>query len=69
MGMELAQHVTDGTRGFLELGAGLEAQLGHRIDDAALYRFQTIADMRQCAIEHHIHRIIEIGAFCKRLER
>jgi hypothetical protein len=40
--MVFTQHVTDGTGGFLELGAGVQPQFGHRIDDAALNGLQAI---------------------------
>ncbi len=63
MRVVLTDHVTDGARGLLRLGRGIQAQLAHRIDDAALHRLQAIADERQGTVEHHVHRIVEVGAF------
>ena len=42
--MELADDVADGARGFLVLGAGREAELAHRVDDAALHGLQAVAE-------------------------
>ncbi len=59
--MEFADHVADGTRGFLRLGAGGQAQLAHRVDDASLHRLEAVAHEGQGAVQHHVHRIIEVG--------
>ncbi len=66
VGVVLAQHVTNGTCGLLGLGAGRQAQLAHRIDDAPLYRLEPIADMRQRPIHDHVHGVVQIGFFGKR---
>ncbi|MNF84454.1 hypothetical protein D3C84_668150 [compost metagenome] len=63
MGVELAEHVADGARRLLVLGVGVQAQLTHGIDDAPLYGFQAVADMRQGAIHDHVHGVIEVGLF------
>ncbi|MNZ60194.1 hypothetical protein D3C78_782570 [compost metagenome] len=63
MGVELAEHVTDGTRRFLVLGIGVQPQLAHRINNAALYRFQAVADMRQGTVHDHVHGVVEVGIF------
>jgi hypothetical protein len=60
--VELADHVADGARGFLGFGRGVEAQLAHGVDDAALHRLQPVAEEGQGTIEHHVHRIVEVGA-------
>ncbi len=67
--MKLAQHVTDRTRRFLVLGSRRQAEFGHGIDDAPLHRFQTVTDMRQCAVENDIHGIIQVGLLGKGLQR
>ena len=67
--MELADHVADGARGLLVLGAGGEPELAHRVDDAPLHRLQAVAERRQRAIEDHVHRVVEIGALGEGLER
>ncbi len=60
VGMELAQHVADGTRRLLVLGAGIEGQLAHGVDDAPLHRLHAVADMRQRPVEDDVHRIVEV---------
>src|SRR5439155_407604 len=39
---------------------GRESELRHRVNNAALHRFQAVGDMRQRAIEDDVHRIVEI---------
>ena len=58
--MELADHVADRARRLLVLGAGGEAELAHRVDDAALHGLQAVAELRQRAIEDHVHRVVEV---------
>ena len=58
----LADHVADGARGFLRLRARIEPELAHREDDAALHRLEAVAEERQGAVEHDVHRIVEVGA-------
>ena len=69
MRVELAEYVADGTRRLLELGPAAQAQLRHRVDDAPLNGLQAITDMRQGAIENHIHRVIEIRLLGELLQR
>ncbi|KPB79626.1 Uncharacterized protein AC506_0820 [Pseudomonas syringae pv. maculicola str. M6] len=61
--MELAENITDGTRRLLVLGVGPQAQLAHRVDDAPLYRFQAVADVRQGTVHDHVHGVVEVGLF------
>ncbi|MNV46544.1 hypothetical protein D3C71_1383800 [compost metagenome] len=63
MRVVLTDHVTDGAGGLLGLGRGAEPQFAHGIDDAALHRLEPVAEERQGAVQHHIHGIVEIGAF------
>ena len=63
MRVELAEHITDGSRRLLVLGVGIQAQLAHCIDDAPLYRLQAVANMWQRAIHDHVHGIVEIRLF------
>jgi hypothetical protein len=60
--VELADHVADGARGLLRLGGRGQAQLAHRVDDPALHRLQAVAEEGQGAVEHHVHRVVEVGA-------
>ncbi len=69
VGMELAQHVTDGARRFLELGACRQAQFGHGIDDAPLHRLEAITDVRQGAVEDDVHGVIQVRLFGKGAQR
>ncbi len=59
--MVLADDVANRTRGLLVLVGSPQRQLAHRIDDAPLYRLQTVAERRQCTVENDVHRVIEIG--------
>jgi hypothetical protein len=67
--MKLADDVAHRARRFLVLRAGGQTQFAHRIDDAPLHRFQAIAEMRQCAIQYDVHRVIEISTLGERLQR
>ena len=49
MRMELAHHVADDARAFLESGAGFEPQKLHRVDQPAVHRLQPVAHIRQRA--------------------
>ncbi|MNN45174.1 hypothetical protein D3C81_1594940 [compost metagenome] len=61
--VELAEHVTDGTRRFLVLGIGVQPQLAHGVDDAPLHGLQAVADMRQGTVHDHVHGVVEVGIF------
>ncbi|MNO72104.1 hypothetical protein D3C76_630390 [compost metagenome] len=63
VGVELAEHVTDGTRRLLVLGIGIEPQLAHGVDDASLHRLQAVADVRQGPVHDHVHGVVEVGLF------
>ena len=58
--MELAQHVAHRARRLLVLGGGREAQLRHRVDDPPLHRLEPVGERRQRAVEHHVHRVVEV---------
>jgi len=58
--VELADHVADGARGLLVLGGTAQPQFVHRVDDAPLHRLQAVADVRQRAVEDHVHRVVEV---------
>ena len=63
VGVELTEHVTDGTRRLLVLGIGVQAQLTHGVDDAPLHGLQAVADMRQGTVHDHVHGVVEVGIF------
>ena len=65
MRMEFTQHVTHGTCRLLVLGGCRKAQLRHRVKDAALNRFETIAYVGQGPVHDDVHGIIEIGLLGK----
>ena len=54
---------------FFGLARRGEAELAHRVDDAALHRLEPVADERQRAVEHHVHRVVEVRALGVFLER
>src|SRR5690606_5044520 len=60
--VELADHVADGTGRLLGLGGGAQAQLAHRVDDAPLHRLEAVAQEGQGAVQHHVHRVVQVGA-------
>ena len=68
MRVKFSDDVADGARGFLVLGAGRKAQFAHRVDDAPLHGLESVADVRQCAIEDHVHRVIQVGPLGEYLE-
>jgi hypothetical protein len=51
------------------LRARRQAELAHGVGDAALHRLQAVSQVRQRAIEDHVHRVIEVGALREGLER
>jgi hypothetical protein len=59
--VELAEHVADRAGRLLVLGGGAQAQFAHRVDDAPLHRLEAVADVRQGAVQHDVHRIVEVG--------
>jgi hypothetical protein len=61
--VKLAQHVAHGARRFLVLGGRAEAQFAHGVDDAPLHRLEAVAEVRQGAVQHHVHRVVEVGGF------
>ena len=65
MGMELAYDVPHRAGRFLELGGRAQAQFRHGVDDAPLYRLQTVADMRQRPVQDDIHGVIQVCLFGK----
>ncbi len=69
MRMIFADDFADRERRFARLGRGVEAEIAHRINDAPLHGLETVADEGQGAVEHHVHRVVEVGAFGVVLER
>ncbi len=69
VGMKLAENVAHGARRLLVLGAGVEAELRHGVDDTPLHRLQTIADVGQCPIENDVHGIVQVRLLRVVLER
>jgi len=57
--MILAEHVADDGRAFLVRAAGNEAQLVHRVQDAAVHRLQAVAHIGQRTLHDDAHRIVE----------
>ena len=62
VGVELTEHVTDDTRRFTVRFVGVEVQLvAHIVEDTAVNRFESVADIRQCARNDNRHRIVDVG--------
>ena len=45
------------------------AELAHRVDDAPLHGLQAVRDLRQRAVEDHVHGVIEVGLLGEGPER
>nr|VFK08860.1 MAG: hypothetical protein BECKLPF1236A_GA0070988_1002123 [Candidatus Kentron sp. LPFa]VFK25284.1 MAG: hypothetical protein BECKLPF1236C_GA0070990_1002023 [Candidatus Kentron sp. LPFa] len=58
--MKFPQHVAHGARRFLVFRARRKPQFRHGVDNATLHWFQSIRDMRQGAVQDHIHGIIQV---------
>ena len=50
------------TRTVLEYASGAQALVVHRVQDAALDRLQSVAHVRQGALDDDAHRVVEIRA-------
>ena len=59
--MELADHVADDARAFLERRAGIEPQLLHPVEEAAVHRLEPVARVGQRAVHDGGERIGEIA--------
>ena len=60
--MQFTEHVADHGRRFTRLRCGVETQLIHRIQDAALHGFLAVAHVGQGAALDDGDGVIEIGA-------
>ena len=69
MRMKLADHIADRARRLFILGRSFEAELAHGVNDAALYRLQSVADVRERPIKNDVHRVVEVGFFSIIAER
>ena len=56
-----AHHGSDCRGGLLVRAVGLQAVLVHRVEDAAMDRFQPVADVGQRPPDDHTHRVVEIA--------
>ena len=55
--MVFAEHLADDARRLRVLHAGAQAELVHRIENAALHRLLAVLDVRDRAAAHHAHRV------------
>jgi len=55
----LAEHVADDGGALLERAAGVQPQLVHRVEDAAVHGLQAVAHFGQRARDDHAHRVVE----------
>ena len=63
VGMILTKHVTDTGRRLLERLVRGQTALMHRIQDAAVNRFQTVAHIGQRTSYNNAHRVLDVGLF------
>ena len=61
MRVELADHVADDAGAFLVAGGGIEPQLVHRMQDAAVHRLQPVAHIGQRARHDRRQRVGQIA--------
>ncbi len=62
VGMVLTDHVADGARRLVIGLVPFEPVLIHRVENAAMHRFETVARIRQRTRHDHAHGVIEVGA-------
>jgi hypothetical protein len=60
--VKLTHDVTDDSRALAELLVWAVAAVIHRIDNSAVNRLETIANIWQCATDDNAHRIVEIAS-------
>ena len=68
MGVVFAHDVADDARAFLEAGGGVEPQLAHGVDEAAVDRLQPVAHIRERARGNRRERIGKIPLAQRRAE-
>ena len=62
VGVIFAQHLAHHTGAFAVRPLCSEAQLIHRIKDAAMHGLEAIASIRQRPAHDHAHRVLQVGA-------
>ena len=60
MRVVLAHHLADDLRRLDVLAVGLQAELVHHVEDAAMDRLQAVAHVGQRAADDDGHRVIEV---------
>jgi hypothetical protein len=61
VGMVFADHVTDDARRLFVGLVVVVAEFLHRVQDAAVHRLETVADVGQRSTHDDAHRVVEIG--------
>ena len=61
VGVVFTDNVADDTRRFFIGGIPVVFQLVHRVQHAAVYRLETVADIRQGSTHNHAHGVIEVA--------
>jgi hypothetical protein len=61
VGVVLAHHLADDEGALAVRPGGLQRQVVHRVEHAAMDRLEPVADVGQRAADDHAHRVIEIG--------
>src|SRR5215207_9596720 len=67
--MVVAHYVAHDLCALAVLGVGGEVLHPHRVENAALYRLQAVADVRQRARRNDRERVIEISLLCGLVQR
>ncbi len=60
VGMVLAHHIADDSGALARGPVGIQAHLLHGVQNAAVYRLQSVTHIGQSAADDHRHRIVEI---------
>jgi hypothetical protein len=56
----VAQHLTDDLRALAVRAARRQVQIAHRVEDAAMHGFQSVADIGDGSPDDHAHRVIQV---------
>ena len=65
MRVQFAEDIADDSSRFSGFGGRIQSQFVHGVQDAALYRFLSVANIRKCASLDDGDRIIQIGTLGK----
>ena len=61
MRVVLTHHLADDEGALAVRAVRLQAEVVHRVEDAAVDRLEAVADVGQRAADDHAHRVVEVG--------